>query len=62
MYPAGFAGLRDVTLKHPYWTTSTWHDTIPTLGISEAFRYLPPVLAALLIGLFSIEHLVAQFT
>jgi TRAP-type C4-dicarboxylate transport system permease small subunit len=42
--------------------TSTYHDTIPTLGISEAFRYLPPVMAALLIGLFSIEHLVAQFT
>jgi TRAP-type transport system small permease protein len=42
--------------------TSTYHDTIPTLGISEAFRYLPPVMAALLIALFSIEHLVAQFT
>jgi len=38
---------------------STWHDTIPTLGISEAFRYLPPVMAALLIGLFSVEHLLA---
>ncbi|HEY4957605.1 MAG TPA: TRAP transporter small permease [Caldimonas sp.] len=41
--------------------TSTYHDTIPTLGISEAFRYLPPVMAALLIALFSIEHLVTQF-
>jgi TRAP-type C4-dicarboxylate transport system permease small subunit len=40
---------------------STYHDTIPTLGISEAFRYLPPVMAAVLIAIFSIEHLVAQF-
>jgi TRAP-type C4-dicarboxylate transport system permease small subunit len=41
--------------------TSTWRDTIPTLGISEAFRYLPPIMAAVLIAIFSIEHLVAQF-
>jgi len=41
--------------------TSTYRDTIPTLGISEAFRYLPPVMAAVLIAIFSIEHLVAQF-
>jgi TRAP-type transport system small permease protein len=39
------------------------HDsTIPTLGISEAFRYLPPIIAGILIILFSIEHLVATFT
>ena len=31
MYPTGFAGLRDVTLKHPYWTTTTWHDTAYTI-------------------------------
>lgn len=36
--------------------------TIPTLGISEAFRYLPPIIAGVLIILFSIEHLVATFT
>jgi TRAP-type transport system small permease protein len=36
---------------------STGHDTIPTLGISEAFRYLPPILASLLIGLFCVERL-----
>ncbi len=40
---------------------STYENTIPTLGISEAFRYLPPVIAAVLIGIFSIEHLMAQF-
>ena len=40
---------------------STWHDTIPTLGISEAFRYLPVVMAGILIVLFSIEHLMALF-
>lgn len=39
--------------------TSTWHDTIPTLGISEAFRYLPPVAAGVLIMLFSIQRLIA---
>ena len=36
---------------------STGHDTIPTLGISEAFRYLPPIVASVLIGLFCIERL-----
>ena len=36
---------------------STRHDTIPTLGISEAFRYLPMVIAGVLIALFSVEHL-----
>ncbi len=40
---------------------STRDDTIPTLGISEAVRYIPIVLAGLLITLFSIEHLVALF-
>jgi len=37
---------------------STFHDTIPTLGISEAWRYAPPVLASLLIGFFAIVHLI----
>ena len=40
---------------------STYHDTIPTLGISEAFRYLAPVLASLLIALFAVTHLLALF-
>ena len=40
---------------------STRHDTIPTLGISEAFRYAAPVLASLLIALFSVTHLLALF-
>jgi len=34
---------------------------IPTLGISEAFRYAPGIVAGILIILFSIEHLVAMF-
>jgi len=34
---------------------------IPTLGISEAVRYVPPVIAGVLIILFSIEHLIALF-
>ena len=32
---------------------------IPTLGISEAWRYVPMVLAGVLIVLFSIEHILA---
>jgi TRAP-type C4-dicarboxylate transport system permease small subunit len=41
---------------------STYRNTIPTLGISEAFRYLPPVLASLLIGLFCVERLLVLIT
>jgi TRAP-type C4-dicarboxylate transport system permease small subunit len=38
------------------------HDNIiPTLGISEAFRYVPGIVAGVLIILFSIEHLIAMF-
>jgi TRAP-type transport system small permease protein len=32
---------------------------IPTLGISEAFKYAPPALAGVLVAMFSIEHLIA---
>jgi len=35
---------------------------IPTLGISEAYRYIPCVVAGVLIVLFSIEHLIAMST
>jgi TRAP-type C4-dicarboxylate transport system permease small subunit len=42
--------------------TSTRDNTIPTLGISEAFRYLPVMIAGVLITLFSIEHLIALFS
>ncbi|MDR3413026.1 MAG: TRAP transporter small permease [Formivibrio sp.] len=41
---------------------SVYQSTIPTLGISEAVRYLPPIGAGILIILFSIEHLMALFT
>ena len=41
---------------------SVYHADIPTLGISEAFRYLPPICAGFMIILFSIEHLIALFT
>jgi TRAP-type transport system small permease protein len=41
---------------------STRDNTIPTLGISEAIRYLPILIAGVLITLFSIEHLIALFT
>ncbi len=41
---------------------STHSSTIPTLGISEATRYVPVLMSGVLITLFSIEHLSAQFT
>ena len=41
---------------------STYTNTIPTLGLSEAFRYLPVVLGGMLIAAFSFEHLWALFT
>ena len=41
---------------------STHDNTIPTLGLSEAVRYLPVIIAGVLITLFSVEHLIAQFT
>jgi TRAP-type C4-dicarboxylate transport system permease small subunit len=36
---------------------STWSNLIPTLGISEAWRYLPLIIAGVLISLFSIDRL-----
>ena len=41
---------------------STRSSTIPTLGISEAMRYVPVLIAGALITLFSVEHLIALFT
>lgn len=38
---------------------SVWDYKIPTLGISEAFKYVPPALAGVLVALFSLEHLIA---
>lgn len=40
---------------------STHASTIPTLGISESYRYLPVLMSGVLIILFSIEHMLAQF-
>jgi TRAP-type C4-dicarboxylate transport system permease small subunit len=33
--------------------------SVPTLGISEAWKYVPAIIAGVLITLFSIEHIVA---
>jgi TRAP-type C4-dicarboxylate transport system permease small subunit len=38
---------------------SVWDYKIPTLGLSEAFKYVPPALAGFLITLFSLEHIIA---
>ena len=41
---------------------STRGSTIPTLGLSEAYRYLPVLSGGVLIAVFSIEHLIAKFS
>ena len=38
---------------------SVWNYKIPTLGLSEAFKYAPPAMAGGLIVLFSLEHIMA---
>jgi TRAP-type C4-dicarboxylate transport system permease small subunit len=38
---------------------SVWAYKIPTLGVSEAFKYIPPAMAGVLVALFSLEHLIA---
>jgi len=38
---------------------SVWDYKIPTLGLSEAFKYAPPAMAGVLIALFSLEHIIA---
>jgi TRAP-type C4-dicarboxylate transport system permease small subunit len=38
---------------------SVWGYKIPTLGLSEAFKYAPPAIAGALIALFSLEHIIA---
>jgi TRAP-type C4-dicarboxylate transport system permease small subunit len=38
---------------------SVWNYKIPTLGLSEAFKYAPPAMAGVLIALFSVEHIIA---
>jgi TRAP-type C4-dicarboxylate transport system permease small subunit len=38
---------------------SVWAYKIPTLGISEAFKYIPPAMAGFLVAMFSLEHLLA---
>ena len=32
---------------------------IPTLGLSEAFKYAPPAIAGVLVAMFSVEHIIA---
>ena len=41
---------------------SVWDIAIPTLGISQAYRYIPCIAAGVLIISFSIEHLIALAT
>ncbi|WP_158614169.1 glycosyltransferase family 39 protein [Frondihabitans sp. PhB188] len=37
LYPAGYRGLRDVTLETPYADTNSWHDSVYT--VDEALRH-----------------------
>jgi TRAP-type C4-dicarboxylate transport system permease small subunit len=39
---------------------SVWSYRLPTLALSEGWRYVPAVMAGVLIAMFSIEHIVAQ--
>ena len=41
------------------WSTS--HDTLPTLGVSESVRYVPVILAGVLIISFAAQHLLLLF-
>jgi len=38
---------------------SVWDYKLPTLGISEGWKYVPATIAGVLITLFSIEHIIA---
>ena len=38
---------------------SVWDYRLPTLGISEGWKYIPAVICGCLIVLFSIEHIIA---
>jgi TRAP-type transport system small permease protein len=38
---------------------SVWSYRLPTLGISESWKYAPATLAGVLIVLFSVEHIIA---
>ena len=42
-----------------YLVESVWTYRLPTLGISEGWRYVPATLAGVLIVMFSIEHIIA---
>jgi len=41
---------------------SVFPSRIPSLGITESWRYVPCIISGVLIILFSIEHLIAMFT
>ena len=38
---------------------SVWEYRLPTLGVSEGWKYIPAVICGTLIVLFSIEHIIA---
>lgn len=38
---------------------SVWNYRLPTLGISEGWKYVPSAVAGVLVTMFSIEHLIA---
>lgn len=39
--------------------TSVWSYRLPTLWISEGWKYIPATLSGVLIVMFSIEHIIA---
>ena len=41
------------------WAESVWSYRLPTLWISEGWKYVPATIAGVLIVMFSIEHIIA---
>ena len=56
MYPAGFAGLNDVTLKTPYSVGTNWHDTAYSIADANALGRLDGVNSIWLIDYATPSH------
>ena len=56
-YPAGFAGLADVTLDTPYWAGTSWHDTAYSIPKAAELGRLDGVVRLWLVEYSTPEHL-----
>ena len=55
-YPAGFTGLKDVTLKTPYYLNYTWHDSDYSIAAANALGRLSGVTTLWLIEYSTPTH------